>query len=44
MKKPAGWRKFDALAKSLSTVPKDKVDDAIKAAHKPRKKMKSKKK
>lgn len=43
-KKPQGWRKFDELAKALSKIPKEQVEAAIDAAHKPRKKRKSKKK
>ena len=44
MKKPQGWRAFDSLAKALSKVPKEQVETAIKAAHKPRKKRKPKSK
>lgn len=39
--KPAGWRKFDALARGLAQVPKDGVDAKIadnKAARKKRRK------
>lgn len=42
--KPRGWGKFDALAKRLVKVPKDKVDDVIAAERAANIKQRKKKK
>lgn len=42
MSKPRGWGAFDALARKVAAVPKEKVDAAIAAAKKKRKRRKKK--